>query len=237
MRRVGTALSLLMLLAAAGCSNSTDSVTTTVFPQPTVVTTTTAVTTSPPTTTTPSSTSTANAPVPETPTDPDPAGAEFDLTGDDLVAVARNWYELYWFLDHNPTGTAADMVDQLYTPTYAQRAEVISGFEELVANDWRYVDSEPRVLGVKILSFAENAAVVWVASERGMADGGLQVIADADGNEVKTYPGWDLVVQEMALVRSDSDSRWLVDATPRYDSTLTRQDLLALGFDWITEDL
>jgi hypothetical protein len=114
---------------------------------------------------------------------------------------------------------------------------VLSEFGELVDNDWRYVDTGARALAVKVLWLETNRASLWVAFQRGTENDGLQVIADSEGNEVKTYPGWDLLVQEVVVARTAEDSPWRIDAAPSHDSGMTKPQLYVLGFDWLAEDL
>jgi hypothetical protein len=162
--------------------------------------------------------------------------AQFDTSGDDLVAVMTQWRDMFNAFEAEPVGTAEEIVDEMFTADYTLRDNVLADFGELVDNDWRFTDGGSELVGVRIRSFDGDNAVVWEATVRGANTDWLQVISDSDGNEVKTYPGWELRVRELHLRRRDADSRWLVHDAPSQDSTFSRQELTIFSFDWIRED-
>ena len=181
-------------------------------------------TTAPPTTGAAATTTTAAAPPPTTPTtaapttttaDP-PARPEklvsdfdresvddFDTAGDDLYRVTVELFDLFNFLEGHPAGSANDMAAALVERTYPFWDSIQLGFAELTDNTgWRYVDPGIELLGVRVDSVADDAAVVTVADGRDS-----QVVADAKGNPVRRYDGWEPEVTSYTLVRG-IDGRW-----------------------------
>lgn len=222
-----------VVLVAAACSDSA--------PEPTAGATTASTTTLAVTTTTPLATTTA-PPITtsEPPSSDNPAAVaaeQFDTTGDDLVAAMQAWHELIRYFAQNPVGTPDEMVDLMYTPEFNQRDLLHERFAELVENDWRYIDPGTTLWGVKVVELDGDRAVVLEAIERGATTGGLQIVGDADGNEVKTYEGWELRIRELNLVREGPESRWRIDRVPAVDKTVEMSDLEVLEFDWIGEDV
>lgn len=199
-------------LLVGGCSGTTAETTTTVVTT-TSTTTTTTTTAAPPTTTT---TTTMLAPT----TTVDPLARpdvlvsnvdrdtidEFDTSGDNVYEMVMELKDLFVYLEGNPTNDAEAMVSSIFGRDYPYWNAITVGFLELTDNPgWHYVDPGIETLGVELVEAGDDHAVLKVADRRGS-----QVIANGQGEVVKTYDGWDLKVTQIRFARG-SDGHWRYD--------------------------
>lgn len=208
--RLGTLL-VTIALAVSSC-NGDDAAAETTVATTIPTTTTTAPTTAPPTTAAPTTTTAAP------PTTADPLARpevlvsnfdresvdDFDTTGDNLWAVMLEIEDLFNYLEGTPSGSGEEMLGMMYGQSYPDREMLLKGFDELAQNDWRYVDAGTETVAIDVDELAADEATVRVATRRGD-----QRIADAEGNVVKVYRGWDLDVLTYVLQRQ-TDGRWLI---------------------------
>lgn len=199
---------------AAGCSDSGGTTTTTApttSPPETIVTTTTTLTTTTTTTTAATATTTTIDPLAR----PDKlvsnfdrnSADDFDTTGDDLWRAMLEIADLFNYLESNPVGTGEEMLGLMYLPSHGSWEGLLGGFEELVENDWTYVDPGTQTVAVDVDEVEGDTAIVRWASKRGD-----QHIADSAGTVVKTYRGWDLDILTYELLRGE-DGRWRIAET------------------------
>ena len=202
-------LLLVLILVLAACSE-TSPATTTASPSPTTVT------TAPPTTTsTTTSTTTATAAVTATTVDPlarpdvlisnvnRDSIDDFDTSKDNIYEAAMELRDLFVFLEGNPTDDANDMVSLMFERDYPQWNPILIGFRELTDNPgWHYVDPGVETLGIELLEGDGTEATLRLAHRRS-----TQTVADADGEVVRAYDGWELTATVITF-RRGPDGLW-----------------------------
>ncbi len=196
---------MLVVSACSGSATTTTSLATTTAPPTTTSTTTTTV---PPTTSTTESPSATVDPLarPEklvSNFDRDSVD-DFDTTGDNLWQVMLEIEDLLNFLEVNPLSSGEEMLGLAYGDSYPDRAFLVEAFHELAANDWHYIDAGSEIVAIEVDSIDDRDSIVRVASRRGD-----QLVADSQGQVVKTYQGWELDVLTYAL-RLGDDGRWRI---------------------------
>lgn len=232
---LGAAAALVPAACSGTATGTTPSTATTSPPTTTTVARVTTTTAAPPPTTTATTTTVVTTTTADPLARPDKLVSnfdrssvdDFDTTGDDLYRVVMELVDLFNYLEGNPTGTGEDMAGFMFERDYPFWDPIVLDFDELVQNPgWHYVDAGIRVLAIEVISVDGDTATVKIADERGE-----QLIADADKQIVRQFPGWERKVSTFTFARG-SDRRWRFAAlTP--SQPISDEDLAMLTpVDW-----